>query len=129
MYSIKQFIYLLILNCLFVSCSVKIKDNLTYLQQKKPKLIPEIFAKDLISMPNQSEFGSVFSKDGKEFFYGVDLDGRAEVRYTKFEKNQWTAPITVISHAEYSYNDPFLSPIMIWLRAFHYKKKKTLLRV
>ena len=70
----------------------------------------EIFAPGLISLPEESEFGSVFSKDGLEFFYGVDIEGRTEIRYTKLENSKWTVPKTIISHEVYGYNDPFLSP-------------------
>ncbi len=81
-----------------------------YLDQQLPSMTPEIFAPGVISKENEYEFGSVFSKDGTEFFYGVDVGGRSEIRYTRLDKNKWTIPKTIISHAVYGYNDPFLSP-------------------
>jgi len=92
------------------ACTTKLTENFSYLAQEQPNIIPSIFAKGLISKTNEYEFGSIFSKDGKEFFYGVDMDGRAEIRYTQFKKGEWTAPVTILSHAKYGYNDPFLSP-------------------
>ncbi|WP_299214165.1 hypothetical protein [uncultured Aquimarina sp.] len=86
------------------------EESILYLNQKPPGLQPEIFAPNIISKPSESEFGSIFSKDGKEFFYGVDINGRPEIRYTKLEKDSWTVPKTIISHPVYSGNDPFLSP-------------------
>lgn len=81
-----------------------------YFEQKPPSLKPKVFAPGIISKKDESEFGSVFSKNGQEFFYGVDIGGRAEIRYSKFTHGQWTKPVTIISHKIYGYNDPFLSP-------------------
>jgi len=52
----------------------------------------------------------IFSKDGKEFFYGVDINGRTEIRFVQSEKGEWTESRTILSHEKYGYNDPFLSP-------------------
>ena len=106
----KKITFLLCLIICFSACTVKLTDKLSYLAQEKPTTTPKIFAKDLISKSDQSEFGSIFSKDGKEFFYGVDIDGRTEIRYVQFKKEQWTQPVTILSHEKYGYNDPFLSP-------------------
>ncbi|MHA7058125.1 hypothetical protein ACWGOQ_0012965 [Aquimarina sp. M1] len=84
--------------------------SLLYLNQEPPGLQPQVFAPNIISKPKESEFGSVFSKDGTEFFYGVDLNGRTEIRYTRLEKDSWTEPETIISDSKYGFNDPFLSP-------------------
>ncbi|WP_298313252.1 hypothetical protein [uncultured Aquimarina sp.] len=86
------------------------EESLLYLKQKPPGLQPEIFAPNIISKPSEYEFGSVFSKDGKEFFFGVDINGKPEIRYTRLEKDSWIVPKTIISHPLYSGNDPFLSP-------------------
>ncbi len=86
------------------------EESFLYLNQKPPGLQPEIFAPNIISKPSEYEFGSVFSKDGKEFFYGVDVNGKSEIRYTRLEKDSWTTPKAIISDSKYSFNDPFLSP-------------------
>lgn len=85
-------------------------ESLKYLAQTPPTLIPEIFAPGKISLKDAYEFGSVFSENGKEFFYGVELGNRTEIRYSQLKDTVWTTPVTIISHKKYGYNDPFLSP-------------------
>jgi Tol biopolymer transport system component len=80
------------------------------LGQKPPTLTPEVFAPGLISKKDRSEFGSVFNKEATEFYYGVDVNGRSEIRYTKLQGVTWGKPQTLLSHDKYSCNDPFLSP-------------------
>jgi len=79
-----------------------------YMGMKEPGLNAEMFAPNFISTEEQ-EFGSVFSKDGTEFYFGVDVGRRNEIRYSKMLDGQWTKPRTIVSHEAYSYNDPFLS--------------------
>ncbi|WP_299261208.1 hypothetical protein [uncultured Aquimarina sp.] len=86
------------------------EESLLYLDQKPPGLQPVVFAPSIISKPSESEFGSVFSKDGKEFFYGVVINGKSEIRYTRLVKDSWTTPETIISDSNFGFNDPFLSP-------------------
>jgi Tol biopolymer transport system component len=81
-----------------------------YFHELPPGIIPRVFASGKVSMSDQFEFGSVFSKDHSEFYYGVEINGKAETRMMKFENGAWTAPVTILSHDAYSYNDPFLSP-------------------
>jgi hypothetical protein len=80
-----------------------------YLGQKPPGTEAKIFAPNVIST-EEYEFGSVFNKKGTEFYYGVDLGGRNVIRYAKLEGNVWSKPKTLLSHSNYGYNDPFLSP-------------------
>jgi len=86
------------------------KFNITgkYMGQKEPGTKPIMFAHNFISTEEQ-EFGSVFNSKGTEFYFGVDVGGRNEIRFSKMEDNQWTNPKTILSHERYSYNDPFLS--------------------
>ena len=85
-------------------------DRLSYIDPNKPSLVPKIFAPGFISTKSEAEFGSVFSKDGREFYYALDTKGKAEIRYTRLKKGRWLKPKTIISHKKYSFNDPFLSP-------------------
>lgn len=80
-----------------------------YLGQKPPGMTPTVFAPNIIST-EESEFGSVFNKDATEFFYAVDANGKNEIRYSRLENNEWSQPEIILSHEQYSYNDPFLSP-------------------
>lgn len=84
--------------------------NLNYLNQKPPSITPSIFAPNVISKKGEYEFGSVFNKNATEFFYGVNVNGKEEIRYSKLIGDQWSAPRTILSHEKYGYNDPFLSP-------------------
>lgn len=102
-----------LLCCLFsplIVCSQKVDDRLKYLEQKPPSLSPEVFAPSIISKNTESEFGSVFNKDATAFFYGVDVGGRTEIRYSELMGNKWSRPRTILSHEKYGFNDPFLSP-------------------
>ncbi|KAA6437089.1 hypothetical protein FEM33_20460 [Dyadobacter flavalbus] len=69
-----------------------------------------MFALDLISLKDRYEYGSVFSKDGKEFYYAVIVNGKPQIQCSRYDNNSWTSPKTVIGSADYEYNDPFLSP-------------------
>jgi len=100
-----------ILLVLFVSiCGDRVDESLKYLKQKPPSTIPEIFAPGIISKKGEYEFGSIFNKDATEFFYGVNVNGKEEIRYAKLIGNNWSVPKTILSNEKYGYNDPFLSP-------------------
>ncbi|TPN82903.1 ankyrin repeat domain-containing protein [Aquimarina algicola] len=79
-----------------------------YMGMERPEKKPKMFAPNFISTEEQ-EFGSVFNKKGTEFYFGVDVGKRNEIRYSKMVKGRWSKPETIISHERYSYNDPFLS--------------------
>ncbi len=81
----------------------------TYFGQKKPDMIKKIFAPNFISI-EEYEYGSIFNEAGDEFYYGVDINGKAEMRFTQLIDNQWSKPKTILSHERWGYNDPFLSP-------------------
>ena len=63
---------------------------LAYLGQDSPTMTLKIFAPGVISQKDVSEFGSVFNQEGTELFYGVDLQGRSEIRYTYLKNGEWT---------------------------------------
>jgi Tol biopolymer transport system component len=81
-----------------------------YIGQEVPKLQPEVFAPGIVSKVSEYEFGSVFSKDGNEFYYGVDDRGKSEIRFMTRIDNKWSEPQKIRFNSAYSYNDPFLSP-------------------
>ncbi|MEM6380726.1 MAG: hypothetical protein AAF705_21260 [Bacteroidota bacterium] len=95
---------------LIVACTALAQESSLYLGQEPPSTTPEVFAPDLISNSNEYEFGSVFNKTGTEFYYGVNVKGKEEIRYSKLEGDTWTKPVTLLAHPTYGYNDPFLSP-------------------
>jgi hypothetical protein len=95
---------------LFTFSGAILGQNLMYLNQKPPGLIPEVFASETVSLKDHYEYGSVFSKGGKEFYYAVIINKKPQIRRVRFEKNNWAAPETIIASDKYEYNDPFLSP-------------------
>jgi len=79
--------------------------------QPAPGTESAIFAPGVVSIDSIAEFGSTYSKDGKEFFFAIERkSGRAETHYMKLEGKQWTKSTPILVHKEYSYNDPMLSP-------------------
>ncbi|MEL6192914.1 MAG: hypothetical protein AAFR66_12730, partial [Bacteroidota bacterium] len=64
---------LVIIVCSFQSQAQTDDANL-YFGLKTPGSSPEVFGTGLISMEDRNEFGSTFSKDGKEFFFAVDFN-------------------------------------------------------
>ena len=81
-----------------------------YLGQEKPKLQAKIFAPDIVSKKGEYEFGSVFSNNGNEFYYGVNVNGISEIRYMTRTDNKWSKPRRGDFSNGFSCNDPFLSP-------------------
>ncbi len=81
----------------------------TYLGQQSPGIKPKLFAPNFIST-EESEFGSVFNAAGTEFYYGVDVNGKPEIRYSQLVDNEWSQPVVILPQEKYGYNDPFLSP-------------------
>lgn len=92
------------------TCAQSIPVELKYLDAKKPLEKPLIFAQGIISNDSLSEFGSVFNKEGSEFFYAIDDGGKAYIKSTKLQGGTWSKPTTILTDTEYSYNDPCLSP-------------------
>jgi Tol biopolymer transport system component len=87
------------------------KEGAQYFNQSAPGLNSQIFAPGIISTDNESEFGSIYSKDGSEFYYSIQSSaGKAELRQMKRTGNAWSKPEVMLGHDTYSYNDPFLSP-------------------
>ncbi len=79
-----------------------------YMGQEPPGSTPSLFAPNFIST-EESEFGSVFNRAGTEFYFGVDVKGKSEIRYTSLVNSEWSRPEVLLSHDRYGYNDPFLS--------------------
>lgn len=108
----------LLLSFLHFACSQKTTDftesidssKMKYLGIKAPGEIPKIFASSVISIEGRNEFGSVFSNDGKEFFFAIDDNGKAEILHAELINEVWTGPKTILSHDVYGFNDPMLSP-------------------
>ncbi len=81
-----------------------------YLNELPPGTTPKVFAPGRVSTENEFEFGAVFSNDNNTFYYGVEINRKAETRMMKFENGSWSQPVKILFHEVYNYNDPFLTP-------------------
>lgn len=94
---------------LLYSCNNTISNRLKYIDANKPSTTPQLFAEDFITKKGVSEFGSVFNSKGDVFYFGIDIDSRAEIHCSVLKQKKWCEPFVVLSDTAYSYNDPFLS--------------------
>lgn len=81
-----------------------------YIDVNLPGLTPQVFAAGLVSEQNRFEFGSVFSPDGKEFYYAVIKKGKESIWSMRYKNGKWTKPAVVVEDKYAGFNDPFLSP-------------------
>ena len=82
-----------------------------YLGQTPPGLEPQVFAPDVISIPNRSERIGSFTPDGKEFYFTVtnsDWSGN-RVMMTSQAEGVWTTPAVLPFSREIDTN-MYLSP-------------------
>ena len=85
-------------------------DTPFYLGEKRPGTTPVKFAPGIVSLTGRSEFGSIFSRNGQEFYFSVDTAGRAEIRFMRLNNGKWTKPRRLVFDNTFSFNDPMLSP-------------------
>ena len=105
------FLFLLIIMLPGIVSGQKQKtDSPLYLGEKRPGTTPVKFAPGIVSVAGRSEFGSIFSRDGQEFYFAVDTAGRAEIRFMRLNKDKWTKPKRLVFDNVFSFNDPMLSP-------------------
>jgi Tol biopolymer transport system component len=102
-------VYLSLCATIAIVLPVTAQPDQKYFHQSLPDETPQVFAPGIVSLENQFEFGAVFSKDRTEFYYGVEIKGKAETRMMKYVNGKWSAPSAVLIHDTYSFNDPFLS--------------------
>lgn len=103
-------LYVLVLAFFCCAAATAQKPDPKYFNETPPGTTPAVFARGKVSTTDQFEFGAVFSKDRNEFYYGVEIKGKAETRMMKFENGAWTSPVVILNHDVYSFNDPFLTP-------------------
>ena len=103
------FILLLITAFSNFHCAKSIQHDIKYLGQKPPGLEPKKFAPGLVSTDSLVEFGSVFSKNGLEFYYGVDYGRKSDILAMFYDGNKWTEAVSIFQNDNHHGNDPFLS--------------------
>ena len=107
----KPFLLLLIVALPGIVSGQKQKtDSPLYLGETRPGTTPVKFAPGIVSVAGRSEFGSIFSRDGQEFYFAVDTAGRAEIQFMRLNKDKWTKPKRLVFDNVFSFNDPMLSP-------------------
>jgi len=85
------------------------KQTHLFFGQQPPGNKPVLFAPGIISKSDRHEFGCTLSKDGAEFYFGVDNDGQMEIHYTILENGVWSDQENLFPGDSSSYNDPMLS--------------------
>jgi len=80
-----------------------------YLGQKPPGTVPEIFAHGFIST-EERELNSVFSPDGKEFYFSILTPGKGyRIYFSRQTEQEWTKPEKVPFASNHSDVDMFIS--------------------
>ncbi len=81
-----------------------------YLGQKPPGIVPEVFAPGIIST-DKSEFNSIFSFDGNEFYYTITNKEKKkdQIMYTRKVNNIWKKPEIAPFSGKYDDCDMFIS--------------------
>lgn len=115
-----SFISLFILSAFIFSVAFNSQDNApqfsnfndlkgAYLGQKPPGMIPEIFAPGYIST-EKKELNSVFTPDGKEFYFSISPDRGYKIYFTQQLEKGWAQPKPVPFSSENSDVDMCITP-------------------
>jgi len=91
-----------------VACSGS-TDFAPYLGQEPPGDTPALFAPGIVST-DQRELNSIFTPDGREFYFSVADSAGATVMVMKWEGGVWTDPAPVSFSSGHGEVDPFISP-------------------
>ena len=90
-----------------------------YLGQTPPGMKAKLFAPGIISLKGRYELNSVFSPDGKEFYFALSVTSKEEkakgfyrydLMFTKIVDGVWTKPKRLKLTGDYSVADIALSP-------------------
>lgn len=100
----------LITSLLLVSISFGYAQKNQYIDLNPPGKESKVFAPGVVSLESRYEFGSVFSPNGREFFFAYVEKGKNTIMAMYYEEGQWSAADTVLHDEIYGFNDPFLSP-------------------
>ncbi|MCP4153601.1 MAG: hypothetical protein GY757_38085 [bacterium] len=78
-----------------------------YMGQKPPGMTPEVFAHNVLA----KSLNTVFSPDGKEFFFVRDIDGNDtdDIHWLKQIEGVWTKPVAAPFNSKYIDNDVCIS--------------------
>ena len=79
-----------------------------YFGQEPPGKTPEVFAPGFIST-DQKQLNSVFTPDGKEFYFATREDGNYTILFTRQDNGSWTKPRVASFSTSYSNVDMAVS--------------------
>ena len=90
--------------------TVEQSEQVPYLGQEPPGDTPVVFALGLVSKEETRELNSIFTPDGREFYFSVADSVGATVMVIRWETGEWAAPVPASFTSGYGEVDPFLSP-------------------
>lgn len=81
-----------------------------FLGKTPPGMVPEIFAPEIISIPDSNEYSLTFSSDSTEvFFYRIAPDWHCTLYTSKCEIGIWSTPSEAVFAIAYSASEPCFS--------------------
>jgi Tol biopolymer transport system component len=79
-----------------------------YLGQEPPGMTPELFAPGIVSTDN-TELNSVFTPDGKEFYFSIRKDDKYTIMFMQQDDGRWSEPKVTTFSTDYSNVDMCVS--------------------
>lgn len=98
---------ILLIGLVVSSCEVRINEADKYLGLTPPKNIPELFAPEIVSTKDHSEYGVAITEQGDEIFFSRGFDRSSKIMHTQLTPDGWTEPKVFIDKYQFS-GDPFL---------------------
>ena len=81
-----------------------------YFGQEPPGMEPELFAPEIISSPDFSEYSGAFSPDGDEYyFYRYSPTSESVLLFSKVVDGKWSVPEQLAVTSEYVAFEPYVS--------------------
>ncbi|MBN2134484.1 MAG: PD40 domain-containing protein [Acidobacteria bacterium] len=81
-----------------------------YMGQKRPGLMPELFAPGIISTEYREHCPVAVSPDGKELYFTRQYDNRHDIFWTRLKDGKWTKPVPVPFTSDYRDDGAAFSP-------------------
>ncbi len=86
------------------------QEFLPYLGQEPPGNTPVLFAPGIVSNEGVRELNSIFTSNGREFYFSIADSSGATVMVMKWEDGAWTEPAPASFTSGFGEVDPFLAP-------------------
>ncbi len=81
---------------------------LSYAGEEPPGIVPRVFAKNIVSSKNVSEFSCTFSADGKEFYFARKVEkNKFNIFVTKDTGSGWSEPELALFSGDYFNHEPY----------------------